>query len=169
MKGHITAVQTQSSCPCSRCTRQPAASTPPVSFLQAGCPSHTAPLMPLPLTVSCFSKIQIGFTFLVPAHPGSPGQRAVKRVCVDALPTTDRHAHHSTPLLYRRRSNKMPSSTGDLTSGRMQPRGGHQCRVPLKTGGPARDCVRPLQGTSSSEESPSQHRTSAAARVSTRS
>ena len=38
--------------------------------------------MPLPLTVSCFSKIQIGFIFLVPAHPGSPGQRAVKRVCV---------------------------------------------------------------------------------------
>ena len=34
----------------------------------------------LPLTVSCFSKIQIGFTFLVPAHPGSPGKRAVKRV-----------------------------------------------------------------------------------------
>ena len=33
----------------------------------------------LPLTVSCFSKIQIGFTFLVPAHPGSPGKRAVKR------------------------------------------------------------------------------------------
>ena len=43
---------------------------------------HIAQLMPLPLTVSCFSKIQIGFTFLVPAHPGSPGQRAVKRVCV---------------------------------------------------------------------------------------
>ena len=38
--------------------------------------------MPLPLTVSCFSKIQIDFTFLVPAHPGSSGQRAVKRVCV---------------------------------------------------------------------------------------
>ena len=38
--------------------------------------------MPLPLTVSCFSKIQIGFTFLVPAHPGNPGQGAVKRVCV---------------------------------------------------------------------------------------
>ena len=35
------------------------------------------------LTVSCFSKIQIGFTFLVPAHPGSPGKRAVKwYVCV---------------------------------------------------------------------------------------
>ena len=43
---------------------------------------HMAQLMPLPLTVSCFSKIQIGFIFLVPAHPGSPGQRAVKRVCV---------------------------------------------------------------------------------------
>jgi len=41
---------------------------------------HMAQLMPLPLTVSCFSKIQIGFTFLVPAHPGSSGQRAVKRV-----------------------------------------------------------------------------------------
>jgi len=39
-------------------------------------------LMPLPLTVSCFSKIQIGYTFLVLAQPGSPGKRAVKRVCV---------------------------------------------------------------------------------------
>jgi len=43
---------------------------------------HTAQLMPLPLTVSCFSEIQIGFTFLLLAHPGSPGQRAVKLVCV---------------------------------------------------------------------------------------
>ena len=38
--------------------------------------------MPLPLTISCSSKIQIGFTHLVPADPASPGQRAVKRVCV---------------------------------------------------------------------------------------
>ena len=38
--------------------------------------------MPLPLTVSCFSKIQIGFTFLVPADLGGPGKRAVKWVCV---------------------------------------------------------------------------------------
>jgi len=37
--------------------------------------------MLLPLTVSCFSEIQIGFTFLLPADPGSPGKRAVKRVC----------------------------------------------------------------------------------------
>ena len=42
---------------------------------------HMAQLMPLPLTVSCFSKIQIVFIFLVPAHLGGPGQRAVKRVC----------------------------------------------------------------------------------------
>ena len=41
---------------------------------------HMAQLMPLPLTVSCFSKIQIGFTFLVSADTGSPGKRAVKRV-----------------------------------------------------------------------------------------
>jgi len=46
---------------------------------------HMAQLMPLPLTVSCFSKVQIGFTFLVPADPGSPGKRAVKRVCVCVL------------------------------------------------------------------------------------
>jgi len=45
-----------------------------------GADLHMAQLMPLPLTVSCFSKIQIGFIFLVPADPGSPGQRAVKRV-----------------------------------------------------------------------------------------
>jgi len=43
---------------------------------------HMAQLMPLPLTLSCFSKIQIGFTFLVPAHPGSPGKGAVKRMYV---------------------------------------------------------------------------------------
>ena len=49
--------------------------------LERGADLHTAQLMPLTLTVSCFSKIQIGFTFLVPAHLGSPGQRAVKRVC----------------------------------------------------------------------------------------
>ena len=38
--------------------------------------------MPLPLAVSCFSKIQIDVTFLVPVHLGSPGKRTVKRVCV---------------------------------------------------------------------------------------
>ena len=53
-----------------------------VICLERGADLHMAQLMPLPLTVSCFRKIQIGFTFLVPAHPGSPGKRAVKRVCV---------------------------------------------------------------------------------------
>jgi len=43
---------------------------------------HMAKLMPLPLSVSCFSKIQIGFTFLVLAHPDSLRKRAIKRVCV---------------------------------------------------------------------------------------
>ena len=53
-----------------------------VICLERGADLHMAQQIPLPLTVSCFSKIQIGFTFLVPAYPGSPGQRAVKRVCV---------------------------------------------------------------------------------------
>ena len=44
-----------------------------------------AQLIPLPLTVSFFSKIQICFTFLVPAHPGSPRKMAVKRVCVGCV------------------------------------------------------------------------------------
>ena len=52
-----------------------------VICLERGADLHVAQLMPLPLTVSCFSKIQIGFSFLVPAHPGSPGQRAVNRAC----------------------------------------------------------------------------------------
>jgi len=53
-----------------------------VICLERGADLHMAQLMPLPLTVSCFSKIQIGFTFLEPAYPRSPGQRAVKRVCL---------------------------------------------------------------------------------------
>ena len=53
-----------------------------VICLERGADLHMGQLMPLPLTVCCSSKIQIGFTFLVPAYSGSPGQRAVKRVCV---------------------------------------------------------------------------------------
>jgi len=56
-----------------------------VICLERGAHLHKVQLIPLPLTVSCFSKIQIGFTFLVPAYPGSPGQRAIKRVCVCVL------------------------------------------------------------------------------------
>ena len=53
-----------------------------VICLERGADLLMVQLMPLPLTVSCFTKIEIGFTFLVPVHPGSPGQRAVKRVFV---------------------------------------------------------------------------------------
>jgi len=45
-----------------------------VICLERGAELHIAQLMPLPLTVSCISKIQIGFTFPVPAHLGSPGK-----------------------------------------------------------------------------------------------
>ena len=50
--------------------------------LERGADLHMAQLMTMPLTVSCFSEIQIGFTFLVLAYPGIPGKRAVKRLCV---------------------------------------------------------------------------------------
>jgi len=52
-----------------------------VICLEQGADLHMAQLMPLPHTVSCFSKIQIGFTFLVPAHLGSPGKGPLN-VCV---------------------------------------------------------------------------------------
>ena len=50
---------------------------------------HGAQLMPLPLTVSCFSKIEIGFTILVLAHLGSPRKWPLNGcvcVCVLSLP-----------------------------------------------------------------------------------
>ena len=53
-----------------------------VICLERGADLHMPQLMPLSLAVFCFSKIQIGFTFLVPADPDSPRQRAVKWVCV---------------------------------------------------------------------------------------
>ena len=55
-----------------------------VICLKRGADLHMAQRMPLPHTISCFSKIQIGFPFLVPAYLGSPGQRAIKQVCVCA-------------------------------------------------------------------------------------
>jgi len=58
-----------------------------VICLERGADLHVAQLLPLPLTVSCFSKTHIGFASLVPAHPCSPGQRAIKRVCVCVVMT----------------------------------------------------------------------------------
>ena len=56
-----------------------------VICLEQGADLHMAQLMPLPLTVSRSSKIQIHFTFLVPADLGTPGKKAVKWVCVCTL------------------------------------------------------------------------------------
>jgi len=50
--------------------------------------------MQLPLTVSCFSKIRISFTFLVPAHLDSPGKGAIKRVCVCAYNMVTKTSWH---------------------------------------------------------------------------
>ena len=61
-----------------------------VICLEQGAHLHMAQLMPLPLTISCFSKILIGFTFLVSADPGIPGKRAIKRVCVCVSHETDK-------------------------------------------------------------------------------
>ena len=75
-----------------------------VICVQQGADLHTEQLMPLPLTVSCFSKIQTGFTFMVPAHPGSPGQRAVKmgqRVFNTAqLPLTQRSSFSTSARIW---------------------------------------------------------------------
>ena len=58
-----------------------------VICLERGVDLHMAQLIPLPLTVSCFSKIQIGFTFLVPAHLGSPGKEPFNGcVCMSMAP-----------------------------------------------------------------------------------
>ena len=57
-----------------------------VICLERGADLHMAQLMPLPLTVSCSSKIQIGFTFLVPTHLGSPGKKPLNGcVCVSGV------------------------------------------------------------------------------------
>jgi len=88
-----------------------------VICLDWGADLHMAQLMPLPLTVSCFSEIQIGFTFLIPAHLGSPGKGLLNGCCccygmcleawIDCLSsheptarcgkTVARHGHQSSP------------------------------------------------------------------------
>jgi len=62
---------------------------------------HIAQLMPLLLTVSCFSKIQIGFTFLVLAHVGSPGKGPLNGcVCVIVFSIHREHFCMPTDSLY---------------------------------------------------------------------
>jgi len=59
-----------------------------VICLEQGADLHMAQMMPLSLNVSCFRKIQTGFTFLVPGHLSRPGQRAVNNLtnCNTNLP-----------------------------------------------------------------------------------
>ena len=78
-----------------------------VICLEQGADFHTAQLMPLSLSVSCFSKIQIGVTFLVPAHPGSPGQRAVKCVCVRVCLCTSTASRGQNTLTISQKGNQM--------------------------------------------------------------
>ena len=73
--------------------------------------------LPLPLTVCCFSKIQIGFTFLVPAHPGSPGKRAVKRVCVCVCVYLVPFSRYSRLLVKSRWFWPTPPAFGTLAGG----------------------------------------------------
>ena len=97
-----------------------------VICLERGTDVHTAQLMPLPLTVSCFGKIQIGFSFLVLAHLGSPGKRAVKRVCVCVCLCIMRQYYSKYFVLPRRSKQNMfdiscrwggsKSATGSLSS-----------------------------------------------------
>jgi len=84
---------------------------------------HVAQLMPLPLTVSCFTKIQIGFTFLVPG-----GQHSMRTYMIwhlhgwvqRGLPATDRNAESLSPDVseeleeLRSKVRKVPAYPGSL-------------------------------------------------------
>jgi len=69
-----------------------------VICLEPGTDLHMAQLMPLPLTVSCFSQIQIGYTFLIPAHLGSPGKGPLNG-CVWVCVCADSFAFSALTLL----------------------------------------------------------------------
>jgi len=73
--------------------------------------------MPLPLTVSCFSEIQIGFTFLVPAHPGSPGQAAVKCVCARMCESAGSRSWRDSRDVDRRGNTDYDSGGGNYRGG----------------------------------------------------
>jgi len=91
-----------------------------VICLERGADLHMAQLMPLPLTVSCFSNIQNGFTFLVPAHPGSPGLRAVKR-CVSPylkIPEMQQYECITLPAKRRYGAGCSPRQRTDISPGR---------------------------------------------------
>ena len=90
--------------------------------------------MPLPLTVSCFNKIQIGLSFLIglPAHPGSPGKRAVKRVCVVCVRVRIVCSLVCMRPVHRSISCLIPShaSVKEMSEGGKCPLSGGQCPFP---------------------------------------
>ena len=95
-----------------------------VICLERGADLHMAQLMLLPLTVACSTKIQIGFTFLVPAHLGSPGKRALKRVCVCIEPL---------PCLFRLRCQEESEERGSSYDASASARRPHE-RLVFKNG-----------------------------------
>ena len=70
--------------------------------------------MPLPITVSCFRKIQVGFTILVPARLGSPGQRAVK--CLRVLDAGAVEFHRRTASNFLRFFDAIPEKSAYLNA-----------------------------------------------------
>ena len=87
-----------------------------VICLECSADLHMAQLMPLPLTVSCFSKIQIGFTFLVLAHRVVPDKGPLNRcvcvcVCVFLCVTSDETLQLYAAYIYTvSQKNKTPNS-----------------------------------------------------------
>ena len=84
-----------------------------VICLERGADLHAAQLMSLPLTVSSFSEIQIVVNFLVPAHPGSPGQRARALACVCTVCAHSRLV--SAECRRRRVASGVPTGDDDTT------------------------------------------------------
>ena len=76
-----------------------------VVCMEQGADLRMAQLMPLALTVFCFSKIHIGSTFLVLAHPCGPGKKAIKHVCVyvgnTVLSASHTHTYTRLTALFR--------------------------------------------------------------------
>jgi len=133
-----------------------------VICLERGADLHIAQLMPLPHTVSCFSKIQIGFTFLVPAHSDSPGQRAVKRThvhCTYALTDgrTARKHNVSGPIYWSDGGIKIILLTFQIKSTvnlrwQCTPRGISRCICLALRGRPVQRCIRPFRPYKSRRE-----------------
>jgi len=107
--------------------------------LERGADLHMAQLMPLPLTVSCFSKIEIGFTFLVPAHLGSPGKGPLNGYVVIVLNqyatpptvvfTKKIQTVKTIALITKQKRSGSYIAYGVLVDGDLQSVAG-QCRVP---------------------------------------